>query len=656
MTDMSDGAPRILWTPDPARTTTLHAFIDWLAAERDVRFEPRYDYRALWRWSVEELSEFWDAVRAYHDVIGEGFEGPALAEERMPGSVWYPDARLNLAENVLRWALDPAVADETAIVDIDEDDAIVEITWAELRRRTLNLARCLRSLGVTPGDRVAAVLPNIPEAIIGLLATATLGAVWTISSPELSPTATLGRLRQLAPTILIGTRGYRFNGRELDLTAPLREIADGLPSVTRVLTVDDLREAMETDGEPAAFHRVPFAHPLWVLFSSGTTGDPKGIVHGHGGIVLEALKGVGLNQNMAPGDRYYVSANTSWMVWNTLTSNLAVGASVVTYAGSPKVGGEDRHLRVLALTGATRFATGSAYLALVEKSGLVPSERADFSRLRSILATGSPLAPSTAEWVYRSVASDIHLGSDSGGTDICSGFIGSNMLEPVHLGEIQGPLLGVDVQAWNDRGERVIGKVGEMIIRRPMPSMPIELWNDPDGSRYRETYFSLFPGAWAQGDWIHETERGGFVVHGRSDATLNRDGVRLGSSEIYAALQEIPEVIQSTVLGIEHPGGYHLPLFVQLREGTKLTDELRERIVATIRRLASPRHVPDEIVPVPGIPMTHAGKRIEVPLKKLFTGRALADAVNLGSLSNPETVDRFVEEARRFRENHDLNS
>jgi acetoacetyl-CoA synthetase len=497
---------------------------------------------------------------------------------------------------------------------------------------------------------VAAVLPNVPEAIIGLLAAASIGAVWTISSPDLAVTATLSRLRQLEPVVLIGTRGYRFNGKDLDLTAQLDEIAAGLPTVRAVLTEQDVPGPDPTGTGPGPdYARVPFDHPLWILFSSGTTGNPKGILHGHGGMLLESLKGTGLNQDMRPGDRYYVAANTSWMVWNTLVSNLASGASVVTYSGSPKAGDADRQFEILARTGATMFATGAAYLSLVEKSGLVPADRWDLSALRAILSTGSPLPDSTWQWVHRAVKPDVHLGSDSGGTDICSGFVGSNPLEPVRLGELQGPLLGVDVQAWGEDGRRVIGEVGEMVIRQPMPSMPLRLWNDPDGARYRETYFATFPSVWVQGDWITETERGTIVVHGRSDATLNRSGVRLGSSDIYAALQLIPEVVQSMVIGVEHPGGYYMPLFVQLADGAELTEELRERINRTIRSTASARHVPDEIIPAPGIPVTHAGKRIEVPVKRMFTGRAPADVVNTGSLANPETVDFFVERARAFQ-------
>jgi acetoacetyl-CoA synthetase len=655
MSTASVPAPAITWTPAPDHVSVAHRFIDWLAEHRGVTVN---GYRELHAWSIGDLGGFWDAVREFFGVIGEGFDGPALAEATMPGAVWYPGARLNFAENVLRWAEDPQRAGQAAVVHITEENETQQISWAGLRDRTAALAARLRELGVQPGDRVAAVLPNVPEAIIGLLAAASIGAVWTINSPDLAVTATLSRLQQLEPVVLIGTRGYRFNGRDLDLSARLEEIATGLPSLRAVLTEADVAGPDSTGDSPARdttmkvttdYARVPFDHPLWVLFSSGTTGNPKGILHGHGGMLLESLKGTGLNQDMRPGDRYYVAANTSWMVWNTLVSNLASGASVVTYSGSPKAGDADRQFEILARTGATMFAAGAAYLSLVEKSGLVPAERWDLSALRAILSTGSPLPDSTWQWVHRAVKPDVHLGSDSGGTDICSGFVGSNPLEPVRLGELQGPLLGVDVQAWDEDGRRVIGEVGEMVIRQPMPSMPLRLWNDPDGARYRETYFSTFPGAWVQGDWITETERGTIIVHGRSDATLNRAGVRLGSSDIYAAMQLIPEVVQSMVVGVERPGGYYMPLFVELADGTELTGELRERINRTIRATASARHVPDEIIAAPGIPVTHAGKRIEVPVKRMFSGRAPEEVVNTGSLANPETVDFFVDRARAFQ-------
>ncbi|MEX5261545.1 acetoacetate--CoA ligase [Kocuria sp. CPCC 205263] len=653
----------VTWAPtEQYRTSTrIWDFLQWLDRTRGVALT---DYRALWHWSVTELSEFWAAVTEYFELIGDDLTGPALAEERMPGALWYPHARINYAENVLRHAADPALADTTAVLTIEEDNTTRTLTWRQLEAQVASLASALRGRGVRPGDRVAAVLPNVPEALIGLLATASLGAVWTINSPDLSATATLDRIRQLEPTVLIGSDGYRFNGKEFDRLDHLEEVAAGLPTVEHVLVVRNLDPGAGLPVGSTAFdelvnhtvspsyERLAFDHPLWVLFSSGTTGKPKGIIHGHGGMLLEACKGTGLNQDMGPGDLYYVAANTSWMVWNTLVNNMASGAAVVTYAGSPTYGHKDRQFEVIALTGATMFGVGAAYLSLVERTGLEPGKDWDLSRLKSILSTGSPLPDSTWAWVHRAAKADVHLGSDSGGTDICSGFIGSNPLEPVHLGELQGPLLGVAVQAWNDEGQQVVGEVGEMVITRPMPSMPVRFWDDPDGSKYRAAYFEKYPGVWCQGDWITETPEGAFVVHGRSDATLNRQGVRLGSADIYAALEGIEEIEDSLVVGAEQPdGGYYMPMFVVLTEGTELTEKLTHRVKQQIRARTSVRHVPDEIIHAPAIPKTHSNKRVEVPVKKLFAGFAPEQAVNLTSLANPEAMQWFIEAAQHFHQN-----
>lgn len=658
------------WTPGAERIASarLTDFASWVREHRGIGLD---GYREIHGWSVDDVSAFWDSVREYFGVVGTGFTGPALAEERMPGAVWYPHARLNFAENILRHAHDPALADTTALLDIQEDDSTAVLTWRQLEAAVASLATRLRDLGVVPGDRVAAVLPNLPAAIIGLLAAASIGAVWTINSPDLSPKATLDRLAQLEPKVLIAVDGYRFNGKEFDRLDHLAEVEAGLPSLEHTLLVRNLADTPGTGtmaagsagagaprldfAEAAAssaapdYTRVPFDHPLWVLFSSGTTGAPKGIVHGHGGMLLEALKSSGLNQDMGPGGLYYVAANTSWMVWNTLVNNLAVGASVITYAGSPTFGRKDRQLQIIANTGATRFATGAAYLQLLEKSGLAPARDWDLTRLKSVMSTGSPLPDSTWTWFHENVSRDAQLGSDSGGTDICSGFIGSNPLEPVHLGELQGPQLGVAVEARDEDGRRVVDTVGEMVITRPMPSMPVSFWDDADGSKYRGSYFEKFPGVWTHGDWITETARGAFVVHGRSDATLNRAGVRLGSADIYGAMRHVPEVRESMVIGVERPGGgYYMPLFVVLEDGAELTDGLRDRIIATIRERTSARHVPDAIIQAPDIPVTHALKKIEVPVKKLFAGHDPAAAVNRGSLANPDAVDWYADQAKAF--------
>lgn len=661
--------PEVTWEPNPTIPTLIQGFI--AEAIACGKLELGADYRALWEWSVSDLSGFWDLLRRHYAVVGTGFGGPALAVERMPGAIWYPEATLNFAENVLKPACEPQRMHETAIIDITENNRIRRFSWAEVADWVARTASQLRALGVMPGDRVAAVLPNIPEAIVGMLASASIGAVWSVCSPDLAPDVVASRFVQFEPSVLIGTTGYQFNGKHFDRSTYLAELSSRIPSVKQLIVVQDLTVASEatnmsfegalefaappSPGQPLAvpyFTSLAFDHPLWALFSSGTTGTPKGIVHGHGGILLESLKNSGLAHDMGPGDIYYVAANTSWMVWNTLVSNLAAGAAVVTYSGSPTFGALTRQFEIIELCGATMFGVGAAYLTLVEKSGAIPREMHNLDSLRNILSTGSPLPPSTWRWVHSAVNQNVHLGSDSGGTDICSGLVGSNFISPVYLGESQGPLLGVAAAAWNSSGEPVIGELGELVVTRPMPSMPLYLLGDTDGTRYIQSYFSEFPGVWTQGDWVTETPRHGFTVFGRSDATLNRQGVRLGTGDIYAALQEVNAIANSLVLGIEQPDGdYWMPLFVALTPGAHFDDELQQQIVSTIRAHASPRHVPDEILCCPEIPLTHAGKRIEVPLKQLFSGREFNVAAVKGTLQNPDSLDWLVSyyEQRRTR-------
>ncbi len=649
-------------TPEEARNCRLAQFLQWSCTHKDVRAAT---YRQAWEWSVGDPSSFWSAVREYFDVIGDGFEGAALTIDAMPGASWFPGTRLNFAENVLRYASTPEFADTTAIIGLNETNEESRVSWGELAAQVAAVASVFRGLGIGPGDSVAAVLPNIPEAIVALLATAAVGAVWTVSSPEQAPRAILDRLSQVQPKLLIGSAGYRFGGRDIQCMRQLNQLRSQLPSVQHCVLVGDAAETDSPDpdirgwldfrsltAQKAAPHyeRVGFDHPLWILFTSGTTGLPKGVVHGHGGITLEALKSGALNHDIGVGDIYYVAANTSWMVWNVLLCNMACGATVVTYAGSPVFPHVDRQFEILARTRATKFATGAAYLTRVQQQMTTsPRDMWDLSALTQILSTGSPLPTSTWEWVHEHVKQRVHLGSSSGGTEICSAFIGLNPLDPVYLGEVQGPALGAAVESWDPLGQPLVGQVGEMVIRRSMPSMPVRLLNDDDGLRYRAAYFERFPDVWTHGDWVTATSRGGFIVHGRSDATLNRSGVRFGSSDIYSALEDVPEVLDALVVGVESEtaGDYYMPLFVVLASGEILDDLLRERIRTTIRRNASPRHVPDEIVQVPAVPVTHTGKKAEVPVKRILqTSSSLTATVSRNSLSNPEAVDWYIAFAR----------
>lgn len=646
----------ITWTPQGSRPR-MRDFMDRVNTRRGLDLR---DYADLHAWSVVQVSEFWEEVVDYFQILGTGLNAPALSEKVMPGASWYPEGRLNFAQNVLRHASDSAMAQKTAIVRINEQNETVEISWSQLAEQVGSLAAALRERGVGEGDVVAAVLPNIPEALIGLLATATLGAIWSINSPDMSVEATLGRVGQLEPKVLVGVDGYQFKGKRIELDAYYAEVARRLPSVTVRLMVTNLPGAELTEGyEPfgpllegsqrVQPVQVAFDHPLWVLFSSGTTGAPKGIVHSHGGITLEAYKGIGLQQDMGPQDRYYVAANTSWMVWNSLANTMITGCSVVTYDGSPFLGGPERQFEILSLTGATMFATGAAYLSQVEKAGVTVGERFDLSKLRRVMSTGSPLPASTWSWFHEVVKADVHLGSDSGGTDICSGFLGSNPLEPVRLGQLQGACLGAAVETWDASGTRVYDQLGEMMVTAPMPSMPVSFWNDPEGERYHSSYFASYPGVWRHGDWITETDSGAFMVHGRSDATLNRQGVRLGTADIYTVVDDLPQIAQSLVLGIELPaGGYYMPLFVQLADGVELDGELVEHLNASIKMRTSARHVPDEIIAVPAIPISHTNKRLEVPIKRLFLGFELDQALNVGSVANPEALNWFVQRAAEF--------
>lgn len=646
MTEM----PEITWAPteQSIRATNLWSLRNHVIEHYGVTLD---DYPAFWSWSVTEPASFWAAVTEHAGLIGDGLTGPALIENRLPGAVWYPNARLNYAENVLRWSA--IQGDEIAVVGLEEDGSRLEWTWTDLVERTAALAAALRDHSVGVGDVVGGIFPNGPQAIVALLATAAVGAIFSVCSPDFAASAIVDRLTDLAPKVLLASSGYTFKGKSINSRPLVEAVRADLPGRPALEWVDGNLDLFPP-AEPA-YVRVAFNHPLWVLFSSGTTGAPKGIVHGHGGILLESAKGIGLQFDLGPGDRYFAAANTSWMVWNTLANTLSTGASIVTFPGASAWPDADRQFAIVAETDTTMLATGAAYLALVEKSELRPADRYNLSSLHTIMSTGSVLSPGTWKWVHDAVKHDVHLTSDSGGTDICSGFIGGNPWQSVHLGELQGPTLGSPVEIRTDGRPAQQDEVGELVLTGPMPSMPVRFWNDADGEKYRHAYFEADPRVWTHGDWISRTANNGIVIHGRSDATLNRDGVRLGSADIYAALQGIAEVRNAVILGIEIPGGkYWMPLFVELVEGVTLTDELADHIRQVIRGRTSARHVPDAIEAAPGIPITHAGKRIEVPLKKLFLGAPAERAVNRSSLQNPEAIDWFVARATSFRANEGM--
>jgi acetoacetyl-CoA synthetase len=631
-------------------------YMRWLEAERGRAF---HDYRSVWEWSVTELEEFWSSIWDFFDVRASKPYAEVLAERTMPGARWFAGAELNYAENLLRIGTDDALAVQHAA----EGSELGGITRGELRDRVAALAAGLRSLGVERGDRVVAYLPNTPAALIGFLATASIGAIWSSCSPDFGVGSVVDRFAQIEPKVLLAIDGYAYGGRDFDRMGVVETLEGEMPTLERTVLIpyldpdaDPGRLANgvswhEVEGEgagaPLTFEQVPFDHPLWVLYSSGTTGLPKAIVQGHGGILLEQLKKLGLHVDAQDGDRLFWFTTTGWMMWNFLISGLLTRASIVLYDGSP--GHPDMNVlwELADRAGITCFGTSASYVAACMKAGIEPSASCDLSALRSVGSTGSPLSPEGFDWVYEHVGEDTWLFSTSGGTDLCTAFVGGVPLLPVHRGELQARALGARVEAFDEAGKPVVDQVGELVITEPMPSMPLYLWGDTDGSRYHASYFDQYPGVWRHGDWIEITSRGTAVIYGRSDSTINRQGVRMGTSEIYRAVQALPGVLDALVVDVPRPGteGW-MPLFVVLREGAELDDRLRDEIKRQIREHCSPRHVPNEILRIAEVPRTLSGKVLEVPVKRILTGTPPEKAASRDSLANPASLDYFVELSR----------
>jgi acetoacetyl-CoA synthetase len=579
----------------------------------------------------------------------------------MPGAEWFPGARLNYAER----ALVHERPDTTALIHATESEPPARLGWEELGASVRTLASHLRALGVRPGDRVVAVLPNCPQAVIALLATASVGAIWSCCGPDFGPTGILERFSQLAPKVIFHVDGYRYGGKRFDRRAELRRILAELPTLEHVVLVPYLDrrdpsplaphtriwdELMQGPVVPAAdfrFEQVPFDHPLWILFSSGTTGLPKAIVHGHGGIVLEHLKHLSFNYDLHARDAMFFYTTTGWMVWNFLVGSLLSGVVPVLYDGNPAHPGPDALWRIVESSGARLFGTSPTYIAHQQRAGIVPKQRFDLSRLESVTLAGSPVTAEHMQWVYRNVKRDLWVVSGSGGTDFCTGFLGGVPTEPVRAGEIQGRSLGCAAHAFNDDGQPVIDEVGELVITQPMPSMPLRFWNDRQDVRYRESYFDRWPGVWRHGDFVRFNARGGSFVLGRSDATLNRNGVRIGTAEIYRSLAALDEIEDALIVNLDLPGGrFFMPLFVKLRGGLTLDEPLRERIRRRLRSDYSPRHVPDRIHQVEAIPLTLTGKKLEVPVRRILMGVPPEKAANRAALANPAALDFFIEYAK----------
>ncbi|HTJ37248.1 MAG TPA: acetoacetate--CoA ligase [Dactylosporangium sp.] len=641
---------KVLWQPpaDVLDHTRIGAFMRWLGAERGKAFG---DYQALWQWSVDEPAEFWGAIWDYFEVVTHAEPTATLADARMPGARWFPGARINYAEHVLRM---PGVADDEPIVIArSQTRGPVDLTAAQLRDQVRRARAGLRRLGVGPGDRVAAYAPNIPETFVLLLAAASLGAIFSSCAPEFGTRSVVDRWQQIEPKVLVAVDGYRYGDKAIDRAGEVEAIRQALPSLEHVVRIGYLDPAgnrewaeltADTD-EPLAFEAVPFEHPLYVLYSSGTTGLPKPIVHGHGGILLEHLKMLALHHDLGHGDRFFWFTTTGWMMWNYLVSGPAVGSAIVLVDGNPAHPDLGWLWRVAQETGTTYFGTSAPFLLSCRKAGLVPRELADLSRLRGVGSTGAPLPPEGFEWVYEAVSDNVLLASASGGTDVCTAFVGGVPLLPVRAGEIACRALGARIEAFAADATPVVGELGELVITAPMPSMPVGFWGDEDGSRYAEAYFGVYPGVWRHGDWITIDESGACVITGRSDATLNRGGVRLGTSEFYSVVEGLDEVVDSVVVHLEDPegGAGELLLFVVLREGVALDDAMRARIARELRTALSPRHVPDQVFQVDAVPRTLSGKKLEVPVKRILTGTPIDRAAAKGALANPESLRYFAD-------------
>jgi acetoacetyl-CoA synthetase len=636
---MSAATP--IWRPSPAaiEDSELRRYQRWLAATHGKTFAA---YHALWEWSTTDLEGFWGSLWEYFDISASTPYERVLGNRTMPGADWFPGARLSYAEHIFRGKRD----EEVAIVHASETRPLAELRWGELRELTVQIAAGLRANGVTSGDRVVAYMPNIPETTAAFLACASIGAVWSSCSPDFGVPSVIDRFAQIEPKLLLTVDGYTYGGKEIDRRADVAVLEAALPSVQRSFMLPYLGEEgnwadLLRPGE-LTFEQLPFDHPLWVLYSSGTTGLPKAIVHGQGGILVEHLKKLHLHMDAKPADRLFWFTTTGWMMWNLLVGGLLTDAAIVLYDGNPAYPDLDRLWDLAADAGITCFGTSAAYISACMKADVEPRAGRDLSRLRSVGSTGSPLSPDGFRWVSDSLG-DVWLFSTSGGTDVCSAFVGGVPTLPVYEGELQARSLGAKVESFDEEGNAVIGQVGELVLTEPLPSMPLFLWGDTDGARYHESYFSMYPGVWRHGDWIEITERGTAIIYGRSDSTINRGGVRMGTSELYSAALAVPEVVDALAVDLPRDGtpGW-LALYVVLREGARLDDALVGRIKARIREDCSPRHVPDEITAVPAVPRTLSGKLLEVPVKRILMGAEPTAVASRDSLANPEALDWFV--------------
>jgi acetoacetyl-CoA synthetase len=652
----TDTGGRLLWEPsaEAVERSAMTGYMRWLRAERGLSFD---DYAELWQWSVDDIAAFWASIWDYFDVRATTPYERVLGRREMPGTEWFPGAELSYAEHIFRGKDDAAVA----IVHESEARPRGEVTWGELREQVASIAAGLRELGVERGDRVVAYLPNIPEAIAAFLACASIGATWSSCSPDFGIRSVVDRFAQIEPKVLFAVDGYRYGGKDFDRRDTVARLQGEMPSLQHTVLVPYLDPDADASGLQQAstlaemqrpgeleFAALPFDHPLWVLYSSGTTGLPKAIVHSQGGVLLEHLKKLNLHADLHPGDRFFWFTTTGWMMWNFLVGAMLTPATVLLYDGNPGTPTLDRLWDFAAETGMTCFGTSAAFIHGCMKAGIEPGTGRDLSRLRAIGSTGSPLSPEGFRWVYDHVGRDTWLFSTSGGTDVVTAFVGGVPTLPVYEGELQGRSLGAKIEAWDEDGNSLIGEVGELVLTEPMPSMPIFFWNDPDGERLRDSYFSVYPGVWRHGDWIEITPRGTAIITGRSDSTINRGGIRMGTAEIYSAVLAVDQIRDALVVDVPREDGESwLPLFVVLDEGAELDDDLVKAIRTRVREDCSPRHVPSDVYAVDEVPRTLSGKVLEVPVKRILMGTPPEKAASRDSLANPAALDWFVELANQ---------
>ncbi len=651
----------LLWQPSDniIKNANITHFINWLAEHHQLELG---DYDALWQWSVDHIADFWSALAEYTHIK---FTSPAttiLTDDTMPNARWFVGATLNYTENIFEQYTD----DRPMMIYKAEDAPLQTISWADVYQQTNQLASALRAMGVKKGDRVVNFMPNRPETIIALLATASIGAIWSSCSPDFGAQSVLDRFSQIEPKVLFAVDGYTYNGRAFDRRSVVADLQSNLPSLAHTILVPHITETIDglsntilwedalastTPPEKMPYEAVPFEHPLWVLYSSGTTGLPKPIVHGQGGIVLEHTKATIFHNDLKASDRFFWYTSTGWMMWNYLVGALFSGATILLYDGSPAYPTLNSLFDFAQETNMTYFGTSAAFVSACMNDNLNPNQTHDLRHIRAVGSTGSPLTPNGFGWIYESINADLALESLSGGTDLCTAFIGGARTKPIYAGELQGASLGASVQSFDEAGLPIQDEVGELVITQPMPSMPIYFWNDADKERYTDAYFEMYEGIWRHGDWIKINDRGGCIIYGRSDSTINRHGIRMGTSEIYQAVEALPDIVDSLIIDLELLGREsYMPLFIVLRDGATLDDTLKAAIKKTLRVNVSPRHIPNEIFEIDAVPYTLSGKKMEVPIRKILLGHDLNKAVNRGAMRNPDSLDYFITFAQQINQ------